>query len=192
MEKFDQKLNKIEKQEKPEFLYHASSNKNISEFEPRKEKVRDPEEGSVVFATPDLALASAFLMKELDDSWSHKGNIDGVSYVAINDRDLFNKLDKGGAIYKLPGNSFSCDIKKGMGELEWTTKECVSPVDKVEYSSVLEAMLNNGLQVYFVDKDAFNKINSLKMPDDVVELINILRSLKSENQVRNINYKDFI
>jgi hypothetical protein len=31
---------------KPEFLYHASINRNISEFEPRAESIRDPSEGA--------------------------------------------------------------------------------------------------------------------------------------------------
>lgn len=192
MNNFEKKIGKIEKQEKPEFLYHASDNKNIDELEPRNEKVRDPKEGPVIFATPDLAFASAFLMKELDDGWSHKGNINGISYVVINDRELFNKLDKGGAVYKLSSDSFSCDYNKSMSGFEWTAKENVKPIDKTDYDSALEAMLNNGLQVYFIDKDTFNKINNLKMPKDVMDLVNILRSLKSENQSRGINYKDFI
>lgn len=45
---------------RPKILYHASPNRSINVFEPRREKVRDPEEGPVVFATPDKALASAF------------------------------------------------------------------------------------------------------------------------------------
>ncbi len=192
MDKFEKILNQIEKQEKPEFLYHASSNKDVKEFEPRREKVRDPEEGCVIFATPDRAFASAFLMKELDDSWSHKGNINGVAYVVIKDKALFNKLDKGGSIYKLSSESFSCDQTKSMSKFEWTATEKVKPLDQTDYNSDLSGMLNNGLQVYFITEDVFNQINNFKMPEEVIKLVNLLRNLKSENQLRNINYKDFI
>jgi hypothetical protein len=33
---------------------------NIEKFEPRAKSIRDSEEGPVVFATPDLALATTF------------------------------------------------------------------------------------------------------------------------------------
>lgn len=192
MNNFEGKINRIEKQEKPEFLYHASGNKDIKEFEPRRKKMRDHEEGQVIFATPNLALASAFLMNELDDSWSHKGDINGIPYAVIKDKDLFTKFDKGGSIYKLPSDSFNCDLNKGMGKFEWISRENVKPIDKIDYDSTLTAMLNNGLQVYFINEDTFSKINNLKMPVEVIKLIKILQGLKSENQLRNINYKKFI
>jgi hypothetical protein len=36
---------------KPQYLYHASSNKDIKIFEPRAESARHPKEGPKVFAT---------------------------------------------------------------------------------------------------------------------------------------------
>lgn len=53
-----------EGKEKPPFLYHGSAHRDIEELEPRANSYRDLEEGNVVFATPDLAMATIFMTKE--------------------------------------------------------------------------------------------------------------------------------
>ena len=54
---------------KPLFLYHGSPHKSIEEFEPRKSKGTGEELGPRVYATPDLATASAFLA-DIKKEWS--------------------------------------------------------------------------------------------------------------------------
>ena len=124
----ESQLNKIEK---PKFLYHASSNRDIKEMEVRSESRRDDKEGDVVFATPDLALAGAFLTG-FSDSWANLGKINGVPYFVVGDKEKFIESDKGGAIYKLDSGSFNFDSQKGMSEDEWTSKENVTPLGKTE------------------------------------------------------------
>lgn len=167
--------------EKPEKLYHASSNRSIEQFVPRADKVRDPAEGPRVFATPDKRMSTVFLVGT-DDSWANSGAFNGVPYLVISDKERFTKLDQGGAIYHLPSASFENDPEKGLGELEWTSKEAVTPTGKEEHESALDAMVNHGVQVYFVDADTFAAIDGAADHG-----LSILRSLTSENQRRGVN-----
>lgn len=162
--------------EKPDKLYHASSNRSIEKLAPRSEKIRDESEGPRVFATPDKRIASIF-MASTDDSWTNSGAFNGIPYIVISDRERFEKLDNGGAIYHLPNTTFESDPMKGLGELEWTSRENVEPTDKEEHESALKAMIDHGVQVYFVDAKTFADINA---SDD--HGLSILKSLESENR----------
>ena len=152
---------------KPAVLYHASSNTEIEEFEPRAESVRDKDEGPMVFASPDRAFATCFLVPT-DDSWAKIGRFGepgkkGPWHVVVSDRDRFEELDHGGAIYTLPSESFSTDPTKGVGTTEWTSPVAVKPIAKEVMQSGLQAMLEAGVQVYFVDRETFERI---KQSDD--------------------------
>ncbi len=171
---------------KPDFLYHASSNSNTDVIEPKRNSFRDPGEGKVVFATSSKPYASMFLVRGHDD-WTHKGRFNGVYYTVINDRERFKNLDKGGSIYFLPSDTFSYDESKGMGSIEWTSKVKVTPVKREGYRSGLNAMIDNGVQVYFVDKETWKKINE---SDD--HGFRILSELESENKKVNRNYLNIL
>jgi hypothetical protein len=167
--------------EKPEKLYHASSNRSIEKFVPRSQKVRDAREDPRIFATSDKGM-STVCMVGTDDSWTHSGAIDGVPYIIISDKERFTQLDKGGAIYHLPNSTFENDPEKGLRELEWTSKVSVNPIGKEEHESALDAMVNHCVQVYFVDAETFSRINSAHDGG-----LSTLRSLTSENQLRRVN-----
>lgn len=165
---------------KPDILYHASSNRDIEIFEPRNEYVRDINEGPVIFATPDKAYASCFLVNS-DDSWVQISRFGDVRVIAISDEERYRRYDKGGAIYELPSTSFVHEIR-GTAKDEWTSREAVRPISKTEYASGLEAMLQFGVQVYFVDKSTFMKITNA---DD--HGVGLLETIMSKNQEQNIN-----
>lgn len=167
--------------EKPSAVYHGSSNRQIERFEPRSEKVRDTKEGPKVFATSDKRMASVFIVGA-DDSWANSGMHNGVPYIIISDRERFEKLDQGGATYHLPGDTFESDPNKGLREIEWTSSEPVEPFHKEEHASALEAMLEHGVQVYFVDPETYEAWKTA--PDHG---LSILKSSISENQRRSIN-----
>jgi len=186
MENFEKHYS-IERNEKPPFLYHASQNRNIEEFTPRAEKVRDANEGPVVFATPDLALATTFLVRA-DDAWSQKGKINGITYIAIRGEKKFRQRDKGGSIYRLSSNSFDFDPHKGMGKDEWVSKNSVKPLEKTDVDSALEAMITNGVQVYFVEKKSFYNLVYAKSGE---EILDVLESMQSENKKRGKNVFQF-
>lgn len=173
--------------DKPERLYHASANRTIEEFVPKAEKVRDPLEGPRVFATPDKSVSTTFMAGEgdrTDDTWTCKGLFDDVPYMVISDRERFAKLDQGGAIYHLPGETFEMDPEKGMGKWEWASSVPVTPIEKEEHESALDAMLSHGVQVYFVDQNTFTAIGASSDHG-----LSILQSLESENQKRGVNVR---
>ncbi len=170
---------------KPKVLYHASPNKNIDIFEPRAEQTRDLLEGLVVFATPRIEYAACFVVKT-NDSWTQKSSYNGIQTMVISDRKRLEKEDRGGAIYELPSDTFVNEIR-GSAKDEWTSREAVKPTGQNVFYSGLEAMLDMGVQVYFVDENTFDNIRSANDHG-----ISMLRTLKSENQERNINAQQLL
>lgn len=166
--------NFLPKPEKPPVLYHASRSGNIDVFEPRIGKRRDENEGAQIFATPSKAMSMMFLV-DTDNSWTQSGAMDGTPYIIISDEERFRSLDKGGYIYSLPSDSFETDLDKGLRELEYTSTESVSPTEREFIPSALEAMVQNGVKVYFVDNDTWQAIQE---SDDHGEAI--VKSLSPE------------
>jgi hypothetical protein len=170
--------------ERPKTLYHASPVPDLDEIHPRAQSVRDPDEGPQVFATPDRAMATIFISRY---RWTQSGKHNGVPYIIIADKAAFLASDKEGVIYELPPEGFGCKPDMGLGEDEWTCPTSVRPVGKQVVPSALEAMLEAGVQVYFVpDKETLRRIHS--SPDyGLAEL----RAMRSENQERGINVVEF-
>lgn len=166
---------------KPKVLYHASQNKNLSIIEPRDNTVRDPKEGPVVFASPDKAGVTKFLVPS-DDSWTRKSRFGEIHVHVIKDKSRYLKNDKGGAIYHLHPDTFYLDDTKGGSKDEWTSRKPVKPLKKELYDSALNAQIKNSVQVYFVDEDTFEKICSSEDHGN-----EIIRGLKSENQKIGVN-----
>ena len=188
-------------------FFHGSPNRNIDTLEPRSMWERNKDEGDVIFATPHIGLAAAFMSShDKSRGFSVKmHSFDGGPYIFICDnKENFLKLDQGGAIYILPTESFYYDIglhgmsriqflKKSynpeMGGLdEWVSRKAISPLSKIEFSSVYEAMLDLGVQVYFVEKEVYQKIRvALKDKSNPLKRRMLLKSLTSENQKMNKN-----
>jgi hypothetical protein len=178
-------ISKVEKKEKPDVLYVSAQTPNIHELVPIEGNYRDINEGSVIFSTPDKGLASAFLVEGHGDHWMQIGFYGDVPVVVINaDRNEFIKNDKGGVMYTVPSDTFDYDPNKGMGDKEWTSHEPVRPISETRYISALDAMIGNGIQVYFVDKKTFDDINN---SDNYG--YDILVNMKSENEERDENIK---
>lgn len=174
-----------EKKEKPDVLYIAAHLPEVPKLVPIVGNYRDENEGAVIFSTPDKALASVFLVEGHSDSWMQIGFYGDVLAAVINaDRDDFIRKDKGGIIYTSSSDTFNYHPDKGMGEKEWTSRESVKPLSETMYSSALDLMIENGVQVYFVDKKTFDDINK---SDD--HGCGILNHIQSENQRRNKNIK---
>ena len=139
---------------KPKILYSASQDRNIDTFKPRVITFRDLDEGPVVFATPDKAYASMFIVRS-NDSWTNKGQYQGQYYQVISDEKRYKNLDKGGAIYTFKSDDFETDLTKGMKNKEWISKKPVKPINKEIYESGLEAMEQLEVKIFFVDPDIF-------------------------------------
>lgn len=181
MEGISKQPNNLERKEKPKVLYVSAQTAEIKELIPMKGRSRDDKEGSVVFSTPDKALASVFLVEGHNDSWMQIGYYDDIPCVVIcMDREEFIKKDRGGIMYEVPSETFDYNPNLGMGEKEWTSSKPVKPTKETKCPSALDAMIENGVNVYFVDQDTFNKINNA---DD--NGFSLLLSLVSENRKRN-------
>ncbi len=137
--------------------------------------------GALVYATPDIATASIF-MARVAGYWS-VNIFDGVQCVIIAmDRDDFIRNDHGGCIYVFSSDSFSANHESGMGELEWVSEKAVRPIKKIKYPSSLDAMIEYGAQVFFVDEEQYTEMQ--KSPEHALCL---LKKISSENKKRNKN-----
>lgn len=170
---------------KPAVLYHASQNRNVDAFIPRDGNKRHKDEPAQVFAALDKAFATIFL-HPFDDRKMASGFINDVPYVLVGDVAGFRAQDTGGAVYTLPSDSFTFDADLGVGYKEWTSTVLVKPLGKQEYDSALEAMLENGVQVYLADMDTLNRFREAH--GSKLELID---TLLSENQKQHRNYTPF-
>ncbi len=100
-------------------------------------------------------------------------------------KENFLKADKGGSIYKFSSDSFTSRPDKGMGDDEWTSKDSVTPIEKIDTESALETMIDNNVQVFFVEEDTFSKIENSADPSGII------RTLESENQQLGKNVVEF-
>lgn len=169
--------------QKPEVLYHGSPDENIEIFEPHVSYGSGEQFGKLVYATHDLATATIFLAQHKKVMSS--GHFGGISYVLITDsREEFIKMDQGGCIYILPSETFTTEKGRGMGEFEWASPVPVKPIKKVKYPSALKAMLENEVQIYFIDDITYEAIKSSKDHG-----YSILLELASENQSQKIGIR---
>jgi hypothetical protein len=168
----------------PDVLYHASKEHGLVEIEPRRGNYRDPEEGPVIFAAADKAGAAKHLVRT-DDSWVSSGYFNDVPFMAISDEKRFRAVDTGGTIYHLPGETFSTRPDLGMGVKEWTSKLPVKPITSERYDSGLELMLQEGVQVFFIDPETLQKMRESE-DHGFSELLQV----ESENQRRGLNVVD--
>ena len=160
--------------EKPIVMYHASPEKDISEFEPRNEFPRYEGEDNLVFATPYKEVAAMFLVpKNIPTEISKYGD----TYVLFvnGTEDEFNSLDKGGAIYELPADSFETNKDLGMGDTEWVSKWPVRPISKTLYNLTAEALRENDIRIYFLNDDIFAKVKA--NPSNGLDIIKNLKHI---------------
>lgn len=183
-----EKIEEETKIEKPKFLYHGSPHGDIEELEPRVSPGSGEKYGALIYASPDLAAASIFMAK-VNGSWSatrlSSETYDILCIIISEPRDEFIKNDKGGHIYVLPSDTFEIDLGRGLKDKEWASKEKVKPIKKIEYASALDTIIENGVQVYFVDKETYEKLVKVHGYDKEA----ILMGLESENQRRGVNIK---
>ena len=168
---------------KPLMLYHGSLDRKIKELEPRAIGVRDQGEGPVIFAAIDPGLASIFITPTYQYGKSGRFCNTCPYYYVYSNKEKYKSIDKGGSIYFLPIDSFTTNPAKGLGTNEWTSKERVKPLYKIDFESSLQAMLNFGVQVFFVTNEIFERIQS---SDDNGK--SILLGLQSENEKLEKNY----
>lgn len=117
-------------------------------------------------------------------SWS-TGKVGDVLYAIIPlTREEFLSRDTGGFIYQIPGETFSSEPGRGMGDREWASPVAVRPSGVEKISSSLDAMIDAGVQVYFVDPASYEEMLKNDDPSWV-----FLKDFESENFRRGVNFK---
>jgi hypothetical protein len=154
--------------EKPINLYHASPQKDVSEFEPRNESPRYTGEENLVFATPHKEVAAMFLVPKDIPTEIGKYGDDHVVFVN-GTAEEFKAHDIGGAIYTLPNDTFVTDRGIGMGDVEWVSNQSVKPISKTLYETSIDALHDNHVSVYFLNKDVFSRIQA--NPSNGLEIV---------------------
>ena len=169
--------------EKPDFVFHGSPRGDIQEFVPRVSLGSGEAFGPQVYASDDLAVATMFTAN-VGGSWS-TGKVGEILYAIIPlSREDFLARDKGGYIYKLPGQTFGSERGRGMGDREWASPVAVNPAEVNKVDSSLDAMIAAGVQVYFVDPVAYEEMLKTDEPSWV-----FLKDFESENFRRGANFK---
>jgi len=81
----------------------------------------------------------------------------------IGDEKRFKTEDRGGYVYELPGDEFECDVERGVDKCEWVAKGQVNPTNKIYFPYALNAMIESGVRVYFVDMATLRQIKERKI-----------------------------
>ena len=174
MEKFESKQNIHESKEKPPFLYHGTINGDIEEFEPRS-AIERPDEEPAVYASPDLEIA---ILSMANAFVSNGGILNGRMFACIPmTREEFGAHDRGGTVYVFRSDSFEINEGRGLQDKEWVSKTPVKPTGKIQFPSLLEIMLKQGTEVYFIEPELVPVITKAQ-DGDPEELEKLLAGLK--------------
>jgi hypothetical protein len=171
--------------DKPSKLYHGSSKKINGPLLPillENNSSDYTHTRPAVFATEKADIAAMFMFPaNLISSICFEQDI---AFICIwGTAKEFDEKKVEGFLYIFSSESF----EKVGKEYEWQSFNAVTPVEIKEYQSVIDGMIEQGVQVYFINDDTIF--------DQIVENKNnrapIVSKLASENQRRNINIKKF-
>lgn len=179
---------KLEEIHTPQFLYHASTVKGLKLLTPRlTHKSPTPQ----LFAGNNPEWVIPFLIKG-GNEWCRLGafanaNGDIIRYVQVSNRDEYQKNDIGGAVYRLSGKDFSSNLGTfpRAVPVEWVCSKPIVPLDSVEFDSAIKAMLELGVQLFYISQAQLDEHD--KRPDEGWKK---LLSIESENQKHNIGIRD--
>lgn len=158
-----------------QYVYHASSQRNLRTIKPSNKKYRDIKESPLIFATPDLPLASCFLIN-WDDSWANLFIEEEEIFFVTNNLLRLTEADKGGVIYILKSDNFRKTIPAiGLGDYEWVSEFETPVIAEIAEASGIGAMKKYGIHFYVVDDKTFYLINLTK---NITKKKEILMSFK--------------
>ncbi len=165
--------------EKPPVLYHGTLRNDIEEFNPRRGPER-PDEGAKVYASPYFEIAAQSMANKFV---SNGGIVNGRKFICIPmSREEFIAQDKGGTVYTFPSESFKINTDKGFGgDKEWVSETSVKPIGKIEFPSLLEKMLEQGTEVYFIKPEMIPEITKAQ-DENSKDLEVLLRSMAQEQK----------
>lgn len=169
---------------KPFKLYYGSQERGLLSIMPSSLRMRDEQEGDIVFASPSKAFASILMFPCKEDLCLYGAFGDMAYFVYRGTRKEFLELDRGGVIYEVSSDTFKCDPNTGLGLLEWISTKPVRPLKSFEVESMLDEMIQNYVQVFFVDDQTFGSIRTARDHGR-----KMLDEMSSENKKRNKNVR---
>ena len=88
-------------------------------------------------------------------------------------REEFIAKDHGGTVYVFPSDSFEINKGIGLGDKEWVSKNPIKPTEKIQFPSLLETMLKQGTEVYFIKPELVTTITKAQNgnPEELEELL---------------------
>ncbi len=151
-------------------LYHSSPIKNLKILEPQRTISNNKYIGDFVFATRHKKLA---LMYMLPKGFPLLMNIKSSKpYVVLcgNVRDILKK-DEGGALYELSAESFYRTPQTALSNYEMVSKESISPLNETDYESTTRTLDKEGIAIYIVDSNTFDKLILNPKQDSIVQTL---------------------
>jgi hypothetical protein len=182
----------------PTVVFHGSPVKTLTDgiLKPRAVVGRPRHPDSVIFASPDIAFASMFILQAGDD-WMTCGSRctdlaqPPIYYFMCSDKERFMREDHGGAIYMLPSQPFKRYMADFIVSSEVIAHEAVKPLTSIPVESALETMLQLGVQVFFVDQVTYDSFVHAKSMDEKMRIYERINRT-SENYRRGINYRSLL
>ena len=110
----------------------------------------------ILFATQHFGLAAVFMQKHQGRFACGRLPNDEIFYLT-NDKKGCIMEDHGGAIYVVPSSTFFCEAHISLGVDEWISYAAVRPLATFVFASALDAMLDFGVKVYFVDNATYSR-----------------------------------
>ena len=137
----------------PNTLFHGSPCMDIEIIQPKQLDNRCNGR-PIVFASHHIGLASLFMLKHRGKFACGRLPNERLFYMTDDKKGCILN-DKGGAIYVVPSASFFCEAHVSLGTDEWLSYSSIEPLYKFVFPSALDAILDFGVRVYFVDASTY-------------------------------------
>jgi hypothetical protein len=124
---------------------------------PQRTLSHDKYIGDFVFATENKRLALMYLAPK-GFSTLMNPKLPNPNIVVCGEAENVIKKDKGGSLYVLDGKSFRETPQEGLSDYEMVSLKPVVPLEEIDYPGVINALLEEGISVYFTDESTFNSL----------------------------------
>ena len=150
-----------------EVLYHTSTNKDLEVIEPQRTLSSNVYIGDYVFATSNHKLAAMYLVARGTPILLNIKTAMPHLIICANPEE-YRIRDRGGAIYTIPAESFHKTPQKGLEDSGLVSEVAITPISKKVYETSIEALREEGVEIYFVSKEQFDEIVNKKNEAEII------------------------
>ncbi len=149
-------------------LYHSSPIKNLKTIKPQSTLSNNKYIGDFVFATKDRKLSLMYMLPKGFPVLMNSKSSNPYVVIRGEAEDVIQK-DKGGALYVLPSETFHETPQKELSEFEKVSKDSVTPIDEIDYASIIDALNMEKISIYFVNDTVFSNLIANPQQDNLVK-----------------------